>query len=714
MPQAESIYKKILQSNPNQPVALHLLGVIAHQTGKYDTAVDLISKALTIKPDYAEAHCSLGLVLKDHGKLDEAVASYHKALTIKPDYAKAHYDLGNALKDLGKLDEGVASYHKALTIKPDYAKAHSNLGNALKDLGKLDEAVASYHKALTIKPDLAMAHCNLGAALQEQGKPVEAFEAHRRAITLNPGIDSFWAGWASTLENLSFSSVDDNLLRDLLLLLERPTVNPAHVIQPIISALRNDPEFSRILGSTGAGDQEDGIAYGELARQLSSIPLFLRIMGLSPILDLEIERMLTHLRRAAIQETMVGNTSEEGLPFLVALALQCFTNEYIFTETDEEKAAVEQFQQQIAALVEKKRDVPPPLVAALGAYRPLHSFPWAQDLYERDWTGDIGRVIDQQISEPVKERSLRSRIPSLTPIENTISQSVREQYEENPYPRWIKTEMRDKGSAIGAELQRAPLCLDLGDYESPESPEILVAGCGTGQHALNTAARFSKARVLAVDLSLSSLSYAWRKTDELNVSNIDYAQADILELGTLGRRFDIIECGGVLHHLGDPLAGWRVLVDLLRPGGLMMIGLYSEIARQHITSGQRLIAEQGYTASPEDIRRCRQDIIAQAKDGNRKMMKICNSRNFFSLSECRDLLFHVQEHRFTLPQIQAALEALKLKFLGFELRDQTVLSKFRKSYPSRSELNSLSLWHKYELENPDSFQRMYQFWCKKI
>ena len=320
----------------------------------------------------------------------------------------------------------------------------------------------------------------------------------------------------------------------------------------------------------------------------------------------------------------------------------------------------------------------------------------------------------EQISEPLKERSLCSRIPSLTPIENTISQSVREQYEKNPYPRWIKTGMRDKCRTIGANLQRAPLHLDLGDYESPESPEILVAGCGTGQHALDTAARFSKARVLAVDLSLSSLCYAWRKTDELNVSNIDYAQADILELGTLGRRFDIIECAGVLHHLGDPVAGWRVLVDLLRPGGLMKIGLYSEIARQHIISGRRLIAEQGYTASPEDIRRCRQDIIAQAEDGNRKMMKICNSRNFFSLSECRDLLFHVQEHRFTLPQIQATLEALKLKFLGFEFQDQTVLRKLRKSYPSRREWNSLSLWHKFELKNPDTFRSMYQFWCRKM
>ena len=262
-------------------------------------------------------------------------------------------------------------------------------------------------------------------------------------------------------------------------------------------------------------------------------------------------------------------------------------------------------------------------------------------------------------------------------------------------------------------MRKAPLRLNLGDYESPQNPEILVAGCGTGQHALVIATKFSNARVLAVDLSLNSLSYALRKTKELGLSNIEYAQADIMELGDLGRQFDLIECVGVLHHLGDPLAGWRVLVDLLRPGGLMMIGLYSETARQHIIGGRSLIAEKGYTTSPEDIRRCRQDIIAMSEDGNSKMAGIHNSTDFFSLSECRDMLFHVQEHRFTLPQVEDALLDLKLKFLGFELDNQKAMRKFRNSHLSKPALISLSLWHKFELENPSTFGAMYQFWCKK-
>jgi SAM-dependent methyltransferase len=262
-------------------------------------------------------------------------------------------------------------------------------------------------------------------------------------------------------------------------------------------------------------------------------------------------------------------------------------------------------------------------------------------------------------------------------------------------------------------LQGVPLRLDLGDYVSPENPEILIAGCGTGQHALGTASTYLNARVLAVDLSLSSLSYALRKTEELGVSNIEYAQADIMELGNIGRQFDLIECDGVLHHLGDPLAGWQILVDLLRPGGIMKIGLYSEIARRCIAPGRELIATKGYTTTAEDIRRCRQDIIALAANGNTDTMKLVSFNDFYSLSECRDLLFHVQEHRFTLPKIETALKALELRFLGFEIRGQRALKQFKESHSNNNALTSLSLWHKFELENSDTFRSMYQFWCQK-
>ena len=145
----------------------------------------------------------------------------------------------------------------------------------------------------------------------------------------------------------------------------------------------------------------------------------------------------------------------------------------------------------------------------------------------------------------------------------------------------------------------------------------------------------------------------------------------------------------------------------------MKIGLYSEAARQDVVSARALIAEEDYRATAEGIRQCRQHIVATAKAGNLDMAKICARQNFFTLSECRDLLFHVHEHRFTLPEIEAAIKALELRFLGFDLEGGNTLRIFRESYSDKHAETSLSHWHTFELENPDTFRGMYQFWCRK-
>ena len=312
-----------------------------------------------------------------------------------------------------------------------------------------------------------------------------------------------------------------------------------------------------------------------------------------------------------------------------------------------------------------------------------------------------------------EEQALHSKIPRLSSIDDKVSQLVRNQYEENPYPRWINTGLNDKPKTISQVLKPHKLHLNSEAQQFSNNPDILVAGCGTGQHALATASRFRNCNVLAVDLSLSSLSYAKRKTQELGIKNIEYMQGDILKLNQLEREFDIIESVGVLHHMDDPLAGWNVLVGKLRANGVMKIGLYSEIARQSIANARREIAKKEYTSSPHDIRRYREELTNKDLNTDSKTYRYIGSGNFYSLSECRDLLFHVQEHRFTLPQIEVALNDLGLKFLGFELRQSWVRSEFRKLYPKEDALVSIPLWHQFELKNPNTFGGMYQFWVQK-
>ena len=184
--QAESIYNQILQSDPNQPIALHLLGVIAHQVGKNDTAVDLITKAISIKPDYAEAHNNLGLALRVLGRLDEAVASYQKALNLQPEYAVAHNNLGNALKDLGKPEEAISSYQKALNLKPDYVNAHNNLGLVLRELGRLEDALQIFESIDTPECYAHVLECLF--ALGEYDKFYEKQTASARNNEINTRV----------------------------------------------------------------------------------------------------------------------------------------------------------------------------------------------------------------------------------------------------------------------------------------------------------------------------------------------------------------------------------------------------------------------------------------------------------------------------------------------------------------------------------------------
>ncbi|NQV99333.1 MAG: tetratricopeptide repeat protein [Rhodospirillales bacterium] len=202
LPEAEQACRQILQAEPEQPVALHLLGLIAHQVGQHQDAVVLISQALAIRPDFAEAHANLGTALKGLGKLDQAADSYRKAIAIKPDFTAAHFNLANTLRDLGKPEQAVASYRTALTLEPGYAEALSNLGATLHGLGQLDAAADCYHRAIAIKPDFANAHSNLGNLLSDQNKPDDAAASYRKAIAINPHVAEIHSNLAVILGNL--------------------------------------------------------------------------------------------------------------------------------------------------------------------------------------------------------------------------------------------------------------------------------------------------------------------------------------------------------------------------------------------------------------------------------------------------------------------------------------------------------------------------------
>jgi tetratricopeptide (TPR) repeat protein/2-polyprenyl-3-methyl-5-hydroxy-6-metoxy-1,4-benzoquinol methylase len=653
-----------------------------------------------------------GACYKALGQLEASKKSYEHALAIKPDYAEVHSNLGVTFKELGKLETAVKSYEKALAIKPDYAEAHSNLGVAFKELGQLEVAVKCYEKALAIKPDYAEAHNNLGNILKELGQLEVAVKCYEQALSIDSNNKLIWAGFSNVFQSIRFNSFNDSIVPYLLQALQQPSIRAQNISGAIISLLKHHPNLHMALETCKTDSIKDET--NQLVGQLTSIPLLLQLMELCPISDTEIEHLLRLIRQASLRQLTKKTIEPTNLPLYVALALHCFTNEYVFLESLEETSEIEQLENKINSLLANNKPIPPLWVALLASYRPLHIFSWSDQLSQSNSTDSIQKILTQQIDEVREEQQLRPEIKALSSINNDISQAVREQYEENPYPRWVNPGLSAKPRTIPTVLQELKIDLDRTGQNFPSHPEILIAGCGTGQHSLGTASRFSNSSVLAVDLSLSSLSYAIRKTQELGISNIDYMHADILELHKLDRQFDHIESVGVLHHMAEPLAGWKVLVDLLRPRGLMKIGLYSEIARQHIVETRAIIEKNNYSSSQKAIRRCRVEIMEMPAKADAKISQLLTTPDFYSLSMCRDLLFHVQEHRFTLPKIETALKELGLVFIGFEFPDHQVQNRFKELDPRKESLTSLPLWHQFELNHPYTFIDMYQFWVQKI
>lgn len=737
---AVTSFNKALALNPNYDEVHNNLGNVLKELGRFDEALACYHQAIRIRPDYPEAHNNLATVFIELKQFDEAIDAFRQAIAIKPDYARAYQNLGDLLFDLERYDEAISNYAKALQtgpesyellinhsialrekrrneealtsankavhVKPDNASAHNNLGNALAALGRYEEAISSFESALQFSPDYADAHSNLGNVLKISGQKDEALANYVKAVSIDPEQDSYWRNLSVSLKGLTFTEYTPQWVDIFQGVLDRQTIaRPSEIVSSIVNLLKQQADIQKALQDLSTQGIEKQLE--DICVKLSEMPLVTGILALCPVPDLEFEHLLTVLRKQLLLSSHLVSNKSSVMPFQVALALNCFTNEFIFEETDEEVQAVEALQQELEACLSDNKKPDPYKIACLASYRPLNTL---STLSEQPAPAGLELLFERQINEVKTEEQCRSNIWSVKTVQDEVSTAVKQQYEENPYPRWVNTQVLSKSFTIPDVIKELGLKLADQTISFSNDPEILIAGCGTGQHSIATASRFSNSKVLAIDLSFSSLSYAIRKTTELGIDNIEYLQGDILDLGTLNKQFDIVESAGVLHHMNDPMAGWAVLVDCLKPGGLMKIALYSETARQHVVKARELIQQRGLSSTPEDMKALRKEINGSEDE---LLSKLRNYRDLFSLSELRDLLFHVQEHRFTLPQIKSSLETLGLGFVGFEPVIEEYSSKFKQSYSEPDAVYDLDIWHEFEQNHPDVFSGMYQFWVQK-
>ncbi len=194
--EAEDLYRRVLQTDPDNAAAWHFLGVLAYQRGDHPSALEHIQRAIRLNKKEPAFHGNLGLVLHAMGQREKAVQSYRRALALKPGYPEAHYNLGNSLKEEGRLQQATVAYRRAIALKPDYAEACNNLGLALQRQRKLGEATAAYQQALALRPDDAAAHYNYATALLLLGDLARGWREYEWRLNEGPGFASLHSTFA--------------------------------------------------------------------------------------------------------------------------------------------------------------------------------------------------------------------------------------------------------------------------------------------------------------------------------------------------------------------------------------------------------------------------------------------------------------------------------------------------------------------------------------
>lgn len=671
--QAESFLDSLLQQDPDFADAVHLKGYIALQRGQLETALQLVDRAIAIDFHFENYHLTRGHVMLAAGDREAARTSFGTAIVLNQKMPDPYIGLAHLFISEGALDAAIGVLQ---TARPHGNQKHPELNYML------------------------------GFALMAKGDAKNAMMYFGRALQASPDTLRYKVGFARSLRDLRLKKPDAPLIEMALPLLGSPGVEPRDLEPLIESAIRLNPVFAAlavidqmppqaVASLLSRPDAPDIAAIAPLAAWLAhglvSHPVIAnRLMAL--------RRGLLHL---AVHEPA---QLERHRRFIGLLAVRAFQAEYIDRVADDEQVLLQQLEvllagQDSAGAVDR--------LAVVAAYRPLYRQADAERLTAASWPMDYADLKRCQLDEPLAERMLAASMPVLVPVEDQTSRFVQEMYEESPFPRWHQPIM---GTPLSVPVRlRTALPLQTIPTSGIANPAVLVAGCGTGLHAILAATSYFDAKVLAIDLSRASLAYAKRKAGEIGIANVEFAQADILKIGSIDRSFDVIESFGVLHHLRDPAAGLAQLVRLLKPEGYMMLGLYSEVGRRDVVAARELIAKHGYTDSPDDVRRFRHDVLRLAPD---LAMRLMQSSAFHTLSDLRDLVFHRQEHRYTPAQLRSLLDAAGLEFLGFEFNSPKPLAGYRARFPTDATAVDLDNWAVMELENPGLFSNCYRFWVR--
>lgn len=662
--------------------------------------------------DPAEYEKQTGLKLKAEGKNVEAAAHLRRALDLNNDFADAHLVLSIMAAQHPELCLDMAQINASIKDKPMLVASYNTIIEILKQNNQGEEAARCYEQLCILTPGNDGNMFQYGMLLLKIKRYADGLTWVARAINTNPKNLTAKALFTLIMQSVLVERYDPDIKKAISHCLDN--IYEAHlrsVFPAWATTINLSPEYREFSLSRLIDTDDHFMQWMDQLPDIGTLGLrddyILNGIRYLVMAEFHFERLMHRLRSyLCLSYDRLVNTGKMAQfePLLCALAEQSYFNEFVMSQPVAEAEWIATHAKTLSDPATRQRPDFKTLCALVGCYVPLaHIFTdpdMLDDLCAND--ADFTRMIKTQVKDPHTEKSLWPTLPNFGALANDVSKIVQQQYEENPYPRWV-----------GIALTHPPLTDWFTEADRLKPMNILVAGCGTGQQVIGTVARHPNSTFTAIDLSRASLAYAKRKATEAGIGDkINFVHADILSMADWPEKFDMIECSGVLHHMEDPMAGWTALTSRLKKGGYFKIGLYSEIARRNIVAGRDFVAQNNFPATVEGIRACRDMVVALPAD-NPMRQRLVSSGDFYTTSVVRDLIFHVQEHRMTLPQIKDMTETLGLEITRFDIVKPDIAAAYDTRFPGDPTRKNIDNWHKFEQDHPDTFITMYQFWCQK-
>ena len=678
-----------------------------HKNKKFQTAEKLYKEILNLNKNHIEANFNLGTLYSQLKKYDLALPLLMRAKQLNPNNISINLNIGNLFLNTGDFETSLIYFEKIIQIQPKSVLAHFNKGIIFNKQKKYQDAIRCFEKVIEIEPNNIDAHNVIGIIFQEVGDFKKSLSYLKKSLNIAPNNLRVVNTLLNLLSSIQLSNVSENNSFDLselfVFLFKKDTIDHNTLFNNAKNFIFFDENKKKIQSHI---ENNETLIRLDVIQKALKKELFLLTLQKSLFRDKFLEKFLCYIRKEFL--LLLKNKGEKLInkfsDFIISFAQQSFLNEYLFFQSKDEIKIINNLKTKI----EKDKKINEIEISILACYLPLNvSEIITHKLVNYSSKNKLfNDLIQIQIKDPLKEEEIKKSINSFDTISDNISKKVREQYEENPYPRWRFSNISPKNnflSILNNNIYPNKIISNNNNFKR----DILIAGCGTGQQLVSKAV-YENSDILAVDLSLSSLSFAKRKMQELNYNNIEFLHSDILNLNNLNKKFSVIECVGVLHHLKDPEKGLKVLLNILEPNGYLKLGLYSEYARKHIVEARKLIKKYNFESNILSIRNFREFVINDKE--NEVLKKLNYNYDFYSTSNVRDLIFHVQEHRYTIPKISKLLKKYDLEFLGFT--NSPIKKQYSKHYPSDLKNTSLENWNDFEINNPDIFKQMYQFWAK--